>query len=185
MKNMKKNISSNIFSATNTLKILSFLVENLGKEFLGSEIQKATAISRAGVYIALRDLISYGLAIKIQKGKFLLYTVAYDNPIVRQFKVLNNILLLKPVISKLKFSSKKIILYGSASRGEDYSESDIDLFLLSKDPEVTKSILPTLKIKRKIQAVVKSPSELADLKEKDKVFYKEVERGIVLWEERE
>ena len=31
-----------IFGATNSLKVLSYLVEHPGKEFLNSEIQKAT-----------------------------------------------------------------------------------------------------------------------------------------------
>lgn len=173
-----------IFITTNPLKILSFLVENPGKEFLGSEIQKATSISRAGVYIALHKLVKQKLAFKTQKGKFLTYSVAYNDPVVKQFKILKNILSLKPVISRLKPLAKKIILYGSASRGEDDSGSDIDLFILSNDPQATKEMLSCIKTERKIQAIIKSPSELADFKEKEKVFYEEVSRGIVLWEER-
>ena len=175
---------ADIFSVTNSLKILSFLADNVGKEFLGSEIQKATKLSRAGVYIALRELIKQKLVSKTQRGKFLVYSVVYDDPVIRQFKVLRNILLLKPVIAKLKPLSKKIILYGSASRGEDLLNSDIDLFVLSKDPEAIKEILPSIRIKRKIQTIVKSPSELADLREKERVFYGEVDRGITLWEEK-
>lgn len=181
---MNKKPYTDIFSATNYLKILSFLVKNPGKEFLGSQIQKATSTSRAGVYIALRDLIKQKLVLKSQKGKFLIYSVAHDEPIIRQFKVLRNILLLRPVIERLKPISKKIILYGSAGRGEDDLNSDIDLFILSKEPQTTKEILSSIKIKRKIQAVVKSPSELADSKEKEKVFYEEIDRGITLWEEK-
>ncbi len=174
-----------IFGATNSLKILSFLAENSGKEFLGREIQKATKLSRAGVYIALRELIKGKSVSKTQRGKFLVYSVVYEDPVIRQFKVLKNVLLLEPVIARLKPLSKKIILYGSASRGEDLPNSDIDLFVLSKDAEATKEILSSVRIKRKIQAVVKSPSEVADLKEKEKVFYGEVDRGIVLWQEKQ
>lgn len=35
----------------------------------------------------------------------------------------------------------------------------------------------------KSYAVIKSPSELTELKEKEKTFYEEVDRGVVLWEE--
>lgn len=174
-----------IFGANNSLKILSFLAENAGKEFLGREIQKATKLSRAGVYIALRELIKQRLVSKTQRGKFLGYSVVYNDPVIRQFKVLRNVLLLEPVIARLKPLSKKITLYGSASRGEDLPNSDIDLFVLSKDAEATKEILSSIRIKRKIQAVVKSSSEVADLKEKEKVFYGEVDRGIVLWQEKQ
>lgn len=180
---MKNN--SDIFSATSTLKILSFLVENPGKEFLGSEIQKSTSISRAGVYIVLRELIKQKLVFKTKKGKFLIYSVVYDEPVLKQFKVMRNTQFLKPIVEKLRAFSKKIILYGSASRGEDAPKSDIDLFILAKDPNAAKSIIAGLRIKRKIQAVIKSPSELADFRDKEKVYYEEVNRGITLWEEKE
>lgn len=182
---MQKNPGVDIFSATNALKVLSFLADNPGKELLGSGIQKATCLSRAGVYIALRELIKQKLVFKTRRGKFLLYSVAHDDPVVRQFKILNNILSLTSLISRLKPLSKKIILYGSTSRGEDDQKSDIDLFILAKDPQAVKELLSSIKMKRKIQVVIKSPSELADLKEKDVTFYNEVDRGITLWEEKE
>jgi hypothetical protein len=45
---MKKTKTIGIFKATDSLKVLSYLAENAGKEFLGSQIQKAASISRAG-----------------------------------------------------------------------------------------------------------------------------------------
>lgn len=182
---MKSRNNITIFDATNSLKVLSFMADNPGKEFLASEIQKATSLSRGGVYIAVRELIKEKLVVKIPKGKFFIYSVAYNEPTVKQFKVLRNILFLNPIIAKLKISSKKLILYGSAGRGEDYSNSDIDLFVLSKDPEATKNTIASIKVRRKIQVVIKSPSEFASLKESDNVFYEEVNRGIVIWEEKE
>ncbi len=182
---MKKKTNRDIFSATNTLKVLSFLVENPGQEFLGNQIQKATLISRAGVYIVLRQLIKQRLVRKIKKGKFLMYSVSYDEPLLKQFKVMRNIQLLSPIINRLKPLSKKIVLYGSASWGGDDAKSDIDLFILAKEPDTVKSIITGLKTKRKIQAVIKSPSELADFQDKEKIYYEEVNRGIILWEEKE
>ncbi len=182
---MKKKNSTDIFTATNTLKILSFLVENPGKELLGSEIQKATLLSRAGVYIALRELIKQKLVYKTKKGRFLMYAVPYDEPMLKQFKVLRNTRLLKPLIDKLKPLSKKVILYGSASRGEDDPKSDIDLFILAKDSDAVRSAVSELKTKKKIQIVIRSPSELVEFKNKEKVYYDEVNRGVTLWEEKE
>ena len=182
---MKKKSAINIFNSTNALKILSFLAENPGKDFLGNEIQNAASLSRVGTYLALKDLTKQGLVIKTQKGKFFIYSLAHDDPTAKQFKILSNILYLKPVMAKLTPNSKKIILYGSASRGEDFSDSDIDLFVLSNDPAQAKEILNTANLKRKIQAIVMSPVELSTNKEKNKVFYAEVDRGIILWEKKE
>lgn len=182
---MKKKGNTDIFGATSTLRILSFFVENPGKEFLGSEIQKATSISRAGVYITLRELAKQKLVLKTKKGKFLMYSVVYEEPVLKQFKVMRNAQLLKPLVDKIKPLSKKIILYGSASRGEDDTKSDIDLFILAKDPEALKDIISNVNTKRNIQAVIKSPTELAGFKDKEKVYFEEVNRGITLWEEKE
>ena len=116
---MKKLKTIDIFGATNSLKVLSYLAEHPGKEFLCSEIQKATAISRAGVYIALGELSRQNLTSKTKRGKLLFYSIVYDDSAIKQFKVLKNILALRPLVSKLKPLSKKIILYGSTSRGEN------------------------------------------------------------------
>lgn len=179
---MKKNA---IFGVTNSQKVLDFLASNPGREYLCSEILKATSISRAGVYFAIKELMKEGLVKKTKKGKFLFYSIIYNDATIRQFKVLQNVLMLRPLISKLKATSKKIILYGSTSRGENDPSSDIDLFILSKEPHETKEVISSVKSKQKLQVVIKTPSELPDFKKHEKVYYNEVERGIVLWEETE
>ncbi|NQU74521.1 MAG: nucleotidyltransferase domain-containing protein [Candidatus Omnitrophica bacterium] len=182
---MKKKKTGSIFNATNSQKVLDFLASNPGKEYLSSEIQKATFISRAGAYFALKELSKEGLVSKQKKGKFLLYSIIYNDSAIKQFKVLQNVLILRPLVSKLKPSSKKIVLYGSASRGENDPSSDIDLFILSKEPDETKKIISSVKTKKKMQTVIKTPAELADFKKDEKVYYSEVERGVTLWEETE
>lgn len=184
---MKKrnNKAIDIFAATNSLKVLSYLVEHPGKEFLNSEIQKATLASRAGVYLALKELVRQNLVSEKRRGRLIFYSIIHDDYAIKQFKILKNVLALKPLVSKLKSSSRKIMLYGSHSRGENDSSSDIDLFILSKDPQVTKDAFTSIKSRQKIQTVVKTASEFASFKESEKVFMQEVERGIVLWEEKE
>lgn len=181
----KNNKAIDVFGATNPLKVLSYLAQHPGKEFLNSEIQKAISASRIGVYFTLKDLVRQGLVSQQKRGKFLFYSIVYDDAAIKQFKVLKNVLALRSIVSKLKFSVRKLILYGSYSRGENDSTSDIDLFIISKDPEATKETISSIKTKQKIQAVIKTSSELTSFKESEKVFMQEVERGIVLWEEKE
>jgi len=182
---MTKKAADEIFSSSSALKILSFLAENSDGEFLGSEIQKATSLSRAGVYISLKGLISQGYVIKTQKGSFNLYRLDYANAVVRQFKVLRNIIYLEPIIRKLQPISNMIILFGSASRGEDVPASDIDLFIMAMDPESVKEILVAQKSARRIQPIVLTPSEYSQFKETEKTFYEEINQGITLWEKNE
>lgn len=174
-----------IFGATNSLKVLSYLAEHPGKEFLNSEIQKATLASRAGAYFALKELVRQKLVSEERRSRLIFYSIVHDDYAIKQFKILKNVLALRPLVSKLKSSSRKIILYGSHSRGENDPTSDIDLFILSKDPEAAKDVVSSIKSRQKIQAVIKTASELASFKESEKVFIREVERGIVLWEEKE
>ena len=183
VKPMKKSID--IFAATNSLKVLSYLAQHPGKELLNSEIQKAISASRIGVYFALRELMRQKLVSGTRRGRPIFYSIAYDDVAIKQFKILKNVFALRAIVSKLKLSSRKIVLYGSYSRGENDPSSDIDLFILSKDPHHTKDVISSIKTKQKIQAVVKTSSELAGFKEDEKVFMQEVDRGIVLWEEKE
>jgi predicted nucleotidyltransferase len=89
---------------------------------------------------------------------------------------------LNPVINDLKNISEKIILFGSCSTGDDTAESDIDLFILSHDPTKVKTYLNKKRTGRTIQAVVANAAELVKLKEHDKAFYQEINKGITLWE---
>jgi len=183
MKQNRKTID--IFGATNSLKVLSYLAENPGKEFLNSEIQKAVLASRAGAYFALKELVRQGLVLQERRGRLIFYRIIHDDYAIKQFKILKNVLALRPLVSKLKPSSRKITLYGSHSRGENDSSSDIDLFIISKDPDMTRDVISSIKSKHEIQTVIKTASEMAGFREREKVFMQEVDRGVVLWEEKE
>ena len=182
---MRQELSGDIVGLTNSQRVLSFLVEDFRKEFLASEIQKATGLSKAGVYRALDELICRELIRKHERGRFVLYAALADDCAVRQFKVLKTVLWLKALIQKLKTSSRKIILFGSASRGEDYKDSDLDLLIVSRDPEVTQKAVLNLKSSRKIQPVIKTSTQMAQMEDKNKEFFSEINSGIVLWEERD
>jgi predicted nucleotidyltransferase len=181
---MKKK-AGNIFTATNPLRVLAFLSANSDKEFFGSEIQKSLKLSRMGVYLALCILVKEKLILRFKKGKFLAYTVNRNHPVANQFKVLSYVVELFPLVERLRVVSKKIILYGSMSRGEDTSDSDLDLFILTADPEEAEKKIPKHCAGRKVQAVIKTPCDWVEFKDKEPVFYEEVNRGIVLWEVQE
>lgn len=182
---MSKKPSAHIFASSNPLKALSFLADNPGQEFLSSEIQSAPSMSRAGTYLALKELVARRLAVRQERGRFHLYSVDPTHPLVKQFKVLKNTVLLEPLFSRLRPSSIKVILFGSASRGEDSSSSDIDIFILTRDPEKIRGLISSFSCERKIQSVVVAPAQWLDFREKNTVFWGEIDRGIVLWEERD
>jgi predicted nucleotidyltransferase len=182
---MRKKSPTDLFQPSNSLKVLSFLADNPGREYLSSEILGSTSMSRAGVYLALQELAAGGLAYKKERGRFHLYSIDHANPMVKQFKALKNTVLLEPLLCRLRPSSIKVILFGSASRGEDSSSSDIDIFILTRDPETIRELITSFSIERKIQPIIIAPTQLFDFREKNTVFWGEIDRGIVLWEEQD
>ena len=182
---MSGKATIDIFLPSNSLKVLSFLADNPGREYLSSEILGSTSMSRAGVYLALQELVGKGLADKIERGRFHLYSADHAHPLVKQFKVLKNTVILEPLLSRLRPETIKVILFGSASRGEDSSSGDIDIFILTRDPETIRELITSFSIGRKIQPIIIAPTQLFDFREKNTVFWGEIDRGIVLWEEQD
>ena len=182
---MPRRTIDEMFVSTNCLKILAFLAANPGREFLSGEIQKATQISRAGVYLALRRLTETEFAHRIERGRFHLYSVIHDHPAIRFFKILLSIVDLERSLGVLRQRAERVVLFGSVGRGEDDASSDIDVLIIAKDPEKTKALLPSFINEHKLQAVILTPSEWPDFREKEPIFAAEIERGIILWESRD
>jgi len=185
--NMKNNVKTSkiwqsIIENTVLTKVLSFLSEYPNEAYTGTELAEKLGKTRMAIFLSLTTLAREGLIERESRGKVYLYKIISENPIVKQFKVLKNIIMLEALIKKLKGVSKKIVLYGSAYRGEDTAKSDIDLLVISNNIDFVKKQIQEFKFERKIEAKVFTPSGLADLKSKEKVFYEEIDRGITLWE---
>ena len=174
-----------ILFKTNPQKVIEYLIQKPGKQFLSKEIQLATKMSKAGANFALNDLVKTNLVNRQQKGKTYLYTINDENPVVKQLKILRTIMNLIPLIKKLKQKSSKIILYGSSSRGEDTEDSDIDLFIVTNLIEDIEKIVQRNKHYKKVQPIIRKPLKYIEIEKTDPTFYQEIEKGIVLWEAKD
>lgn len=174
----------NILCSTNCQKILDFLLSHPNEEFYDREISKLTGVSRAGTNFALRDLVGTDLVKKEKRGRMCFYRIDHQDTLIQHLKIVQNIILLYPLICKIKPISLKIVLYGSAGSGKNLAGSDIDLFILSRNPEKVKSIIFKDSLREKIQYVIDTPNEFAKLKKENPVFYKEVSNGMVIWEKK-
>lgn len=176
---MKKK---DILIATNAQKVLHFLIEHPIRDFLESEIQKATMVSKAGVNLALRDLVCTDFLSRVKRGKTFFYAINQKNLIVKQLKIIDTITQLNGLMAKLAPLASKIILFGSCGRGENTSDSDIDLLIISHSKERVRAQIKKFKSKREIQPVICSNTEFMEKKNIDIIFYEQVNKGIVLWE---
>jgi len=174
-----------IFMETINQKILGYLIQCPGEQFVANEIQEKVKVSKGGLNQSLRKLAKEGFVNREKKGKIYLYSLNHNNVIVKQFKILKNIELLFPLVGKLKKYAEKIILFGSSARGEDTFESDIDLFILTKIPIETDNMLKKCRYRRKLQAIIRTAVDYSNMEQKEPVFYEEIKRGITLWENKE
>lgn len=172
-----------ILTATNTLKVLGFLLSRPNEELYDREISRLTGISPAGTNLALRELADVSLIEQFQKGRMKFYRLTLDEPIIRQMKVVKNLSILRTLVEKLKSFSIRVVLFGSAASGEDAQISDVDLFVLAREKKNVMDVVEKSRLSERLKPVVCTPSEWADISAKNDVFSKEIERGIVLWDE--
>jgi len=164
------------------LQILTFLARNPDKQFYIREIAKNMDKSVGGTHKTLKSLKEMNFIKENKSGKNIYYQINQMNPSIKNFKIFVTINELTILVNKLKEMSEKIVLFGSCATGEDTYESDIDILVLTNQKDkVNKKILNT-KFNRKIQALVVNTGDFIKIKEKDKGFYQEINKGITLWD---
>ncbi|MBM3253135.1 MAG: winged helix-turn-helix transcriptional regulator [Candidatus Omnitrophica bacterium] len=173
-----------IFTKTTEQKILSLFVANPNKSFYGREISKKIKISLGATSNALRFLEKKGILTSERKGKTSLYTLKLPNPYIEHFKILNSLLVIEPLVERLKSISRRILLYGSYAAGTFTSESDLDLFIVSERRDEVLDKIGEFNRKQNIdiRPVIKKQTEWMQLEKTEPEFFNELNRGITLWE---
>jgi predicted nucleotidyltransferase len=180
-----KNLVEQQLFATGFMKVLKLFLRNPSARLYGGEVAEKSGLSKAGANFALRDLHRAGLLTREPRGRLHFYALAEETPLVRQLKVLSTMTGLSPLIEKLKRRAVKVILYGSASTGDNTEESDIDLLILTREKKDIEKGMGKDLLKKKIQPVIHTPGEWALLERENPVFTEQVARGIVLWKSDE
>ena len=183
--NNRDSLMKNIFSVTCTQKIMEYLAQFPGRQFVAGEIQNRVKISKGGVNQSLRELAKEGFVNREKKSKIFLYSINHTKAVVKQFKILKNIELLRSLTDKISEISDRIVLFGSSARGEDSFDSDLDIFILTKHADQVNSILKKYRLSRKLQTIVRVPVDYANMERKEPVFFEEINRGVVIWENKE
>jgi len=167
------------------ISTLTFLARSPDDEFYVREIAGKIGGSVGGTHTVLKDLERMNLLHRRESGKNVYYRVNIGAAAIPFFKIFINIVELEDLIKKIKPHSRKIILFGSASRGEDTLDSDIDLLVITPLSNEVGELLRKEKVNRNISPIVLSSGKLASLRERDKAFYHEVEKGIILWRDED
>lgn len=173
--------------ATVNQKVLSLLAKFPDNEFYERQIARKISIAYGSANRALNELYSTGTIKRRREGKMYFYSVDISNPAITELKKLTNIMLIESLTEELKNMTSKIVLYGSCAQGNDTSQSDLDLFIVSDDRERVMQVIDNFSFPEgfediHIQPVIKSPVELLQAGESEQAFLAEVEQGIILWE---
>jgi len=179
------NLNDKLLNAV-PLKIFTYLCRVPHMPHYEREIARLVEASVGATNQTLKLLLTMGVVVREKKGQLYLYRVIMDHPIVREFKKFENILELNPLLLRIREVSNKIVLYGSCATGEDTLESDIDLFVVSKEKEkILREIRrETREVKREIKSIIVSVEEYLSMRNKKEPILEEVDKGIVLYEKK-
>lgn len=110
------------------------------KDFQMREVSRKTRISQPSVINHLKGLLEEGLIKKEKKGIYPTFRANRDDELFKLHKRMNMILRIRKggLLDYVYDSSVPdvIILFGSASKGEDTEGSDIDLFVQSPEKKL-------------------------------------------------
>lgn len=168
----------------NPMLVLSYLTKNVLKNNMATHIAKELSLSAGSVHAILKKFEGLGIADSKRVGNSVIYEVRKNNPMIKSFRIFDNLLEIEQLIDELKKHTRKIILFGSCSRGEDNSESDIDLLIIADETEkdIAMELINGYTIEREIKPIIVDEIEFMDMEKSDAVFYKEIMKGIELWE---
>jgi predicted nucleotidyltransferase len=117
-----------------------------------------------------------------KKGDLKLYSINMENPIVRQLKIFVNITDIYPSIKELKDKGTEVFLFGSAARGEDTEESDIDLLIITGfDRSSIMKVIDTIRMNtnREVNPIIYTPIEYSQLALTNQLFYEKFEKDKI------
>jgi predicted nucleotidyltransferase len=169
-----------------TLAILDTLSRDPDTSLYTREVAERSHISVGAASMLLRVLEGSHMISVEEKGGMKFYRINLFNPVAREFKVLFNVQRISRLVEPLKDHCDRIILFGSLADGTDGPESDVDLLVLTSEPQVAKDLLRVFqkRIDRHLSPIIVGAEGLARLRREDKALFEQVYRGKTLWEKQ-
>ena len=149
------------------------------------EISRRTGVKKSATNLALRNLARADLITRRKIGRSSLFKADISEHLTREIKVLSTTEKISSLIKKLKKTSEKIVLFGSAAAGTNTKDSDIDLFVLTSHSKLARSIVNDSPLAEKIQLICKTPAEMIKINKQKPLVFSEIEKGRILWEKNE
>ena len=163
----------------NLIKLLKFFLRNPSVKISQTDLRRKIKIAKATV-IKWSDFLLKEDLLKVDRvGVTKLLQLNKEHLINKQLKILDNLIALRPVVEIGKKYDIKLYLYGSAARGEDNEESDVDLLVIGK---IRKEQLfgdinkVSRSIERNIKISIFTQLDWSQMARKDPAFYERIEK---------
>lgn len=157
--------------------VLDYLLELGGDETTESEIRAVLGLPRASSTAALRHLSDQGVVCSRRVGRTNVYWTESSDPLVRQLKIAKAVHTASVALKPLERMIDLAVLFGSESRGESHAGSDLDLFVVTRDPQYVRDTLAAVP---RFQPVVVTPAEHMRTFSEEPAFANQIARGIAL-----
>lgn len=163
-------------------KIIMFLADYPEREFYSQEIANKVKGSKASASGLLKVLSRQGVIFKKVKGRMKFYQINLKSPELKKLRINSSLEKMNSLLPKIEKLSQRIILFGSASRGEQTSSSDLDLFILSRDKDKVRVALKKANVGSRLKPIIKAPGEWSEMEITEPEFYREIKNGIILYD---
>jgi hypothetical protein len=158
--------------------VLSVLLDSAGEEFTELQVRRALDLPKTTASVALVSLLHQQFASVRRLGRTGAFSANFDNALVRQMMIARAIFRAQRALEPILEVTDLAILFGSASRGEDRADSDIDVLVVTRDVEAVRLALAA---HPRVQGVVVTPEEHMTMIADKSAFATETARGITLW----
>jgi predicted nucleotidyltransferase len=165
-------------------RILTFFLENPVQELYESEVRKRTGASLGATNRYLKELAMEEVLLFNKKGSMNFYRLNRKSAVVKKVKVVHTLSL--PAIKALENLGKRlsveVYVYGSAARGEDVEDSDLDILVIGKvkPDELEREMKPIRhKSTRQIRISLFTNQEWVKMRDKDPAFYERVDKDRI------
>jgi predicted nucleotidyltransferase len=138
MSKEKEDMTAVLFPGTKR-KILALFFLNPDQEYYFSEVVRLTGTRQGVIQRELKTLTEAGILNAERRGRQKFYRANKSNPIFPDlrnivFKTFGIIGQIRDALKPLEKRIKVAFVYGSFARGEEVTDSDIDLFIIGKAP---------------------------------------------------
>jgi predicted nucleotidyltransferase len=164
-----------------TVKELAFglLLDAAPAPFTEAEVRRALGVPKTTAHVALSALVRDGLIVEERVGRTGRYSADSADPLVKTLKTARAIRRTQAAIEPVRARVDLVVLFGSASRGEDRRDSDIDLLVVTDEVD---AVLSELAQHPWLQPVVMTPAKHMVTIAEGGTFAQETARGITVWE---